>query len=53
MGLTPTLIEGLEASPAGFSSIYHQTVGFVSSLPWCYSRIVLLGSGILYLMIGR
>ncbi len=49
MGLTPTLIEGLEASPAGFSSIYDHTVGFVSSLPWWYFGIMLPGSGILYL----
>jgi len=49
MGLIPTLNEGFELSPADFPFIHHRTVGFVSSLPWCYPRIVLPGSGIFYL----
>ena len=49
MGLIPTLIEGFELSPADFPFIHHRTVGFVSSLPWCYFSMMLLGSGILYL----
>jgi hypothetical protein len=46
MGLIPTLIEGFDLSPADLPFIHHRTVGFVSLLPWCYSRIVLPRSGI-------
>ena len=53
MGLTPTLIEGFEVSPADFPFIYDHTVGFVSSLPWWLSRNYVAGEWHFVPVIGR
>src|SRR4029450_8273912 len=45
-GAHPHADRGVRPFPADLPFIHHRTVGFVSSLPWCYPGIMLPGSGI-------